>query len=286
MPRRIERGDDRGAQAQVEEEARTYLDSRLREAGIPSPRVAVVLGSGLGEAAPALDDAVELACGDVPGWPPCGVPGHAGVLRLGAHAETGVLLQLGRLHYYEGRDMGEVTFPVRVMAALGVEKVFMCNAAGALNPVYERGYLMLLRDHINLMGANPLHGVCDSSGSPAFLDLSSLYDERIADALMERGKASGWPMEGGVLVAVSGPTYETGAELRYMRLIGGDAVSMSLVPEAVMARYLGLSVTAVSVVTNIWDLRRPHAISHREVLDTAAEAAPLLREVISSWLDL
>lgn len=270
----------------MEREARDFLSSHLHEAGLPAPRMAVVLGSGLGDAAPELDNAVDVDCRDVPGWPECGVPGHAGILRFGARKGMGVLEQLGRLHYYEGLDMGAVTFPVRVMAAMGVEKVFMANAAGALNPVYERGYLMLVRDHINLMGGSPLRGMRDPSGCPAFLDVSSLYDRDAGDVLMEKSKASGWPMEGGVLVGVSGPTYETGAELRYMRLVGGDAVSMSLVPEALVAHYLGLAVTAVSVITNIWDLRMPHAISHREVLDTAAEAAPLLKEVITAWFDM
>jgi purine-nucleoside phosphorylase len=270
----------------MEEEARDFLLSLLREAGLPAPRIAVVLGSGLGEAAPGLDEAVEVGWSDIPGWLECGVPGHAGALRFGGHEETGVLLQLGRLHYYEGLDMEAVTFPARLMAAMGVEKIFLANAAGALNPAYERGCLMLVRDHINLMGVNPLRGMRDASGCPAFLDVSSLYDEAAGETLLERSRVSGWPMEGGVLVAVSGPTYETGAELRYMRLIGGDAVSMSLVPEALTARYLGLSVTAVSIITNVWDLRRPHATSHQEVLVTAAKAAPLLREVITAWLDL
>ncbi len=268
----------------TEEEARTYLDSRLREAGLPTPRMAVVLGSGLAEAAPSMDDAMDVEGCDVPGWPECGVPGHAGVLRFGMRGDSGLMVQAGRIHFYEGRDMEEVTLPARVMAALGVKRVFMANAAGALNPVYDRGYLMLVRDHINLMGVNPLRGVLDADGNPAFLDVSSLYDEAAGNGIMDMSKASGWPIEGGTLVAVSGPSFETGAELRYMRLIGGDAVSMSLVPEALMAHYLGMSVTAMSVITNVWDLRRPYPTSHREVLNTAAEAAPLLREVIEAWL--
>ena len=266
--------------------ARDFIASRLSDAGLEMPRAGMILGSGLGNAAPELEATLEVNCRDVPGWPECGVQGHAGKLRCGRWRGTSVMVQLGRPHYYEGLEMGEVTFPIRVMAALGIEDVFMANAAGALNPVYERGYLMLVRDHINLMGANPLRGVRDEEGNPVFLDVSSLYDMEMGDALAERAKASGWPMEGGVLVAVSGPTYETGAELRYMRLVGGDAVSMSLVPEALIAHYLGLSVTAVSVITNVWDLRTPHAVSHQEVLDTAAESAPLVREIITSWLEL
>lgn len=194
--------------------------------------------------------------------------------------------QLGRLHYYEGLDMGEVTFPVRIAAALGVRAIFLGNAAGALNPVFEQGCLMLVRDHINLMGANPLRGERDERGHSVFLDVSSLYEKATGDKLMERSKAAGWPMAEGVLVAVSGPSYETGAELRFMRLVGGDAVSMSLVPEALVAHLNGIEVSGLSVITNIWDLRRPRPISHLEVLETAQQAAPVLREVVECWLDI
>lgn len=270
----------------MEAAAVDHIRTRLREAGVPAPVTGITLGSGLGDAAPELENTVEIPCREVPGWPPCGVPGHAGTLRCGTYGGAGVLVQAGRPHYYEGLDMGEVTFPVRVMAAMGIEKVFMANAAGALNPAYEKGYLMLVRDHINLMGVNPLRGVRDEEGNPMFLDVSSLYDAKSGDALSERGKAAGWPLEGGVLVAVCGPSYETGAELRFMRLVGGDAVSMSLVPEALMAHCMGLAVTAVSVITNVWDLRMPHATSHQEVLETAAESTALLEEVISTWLEL
>ena len=279
-------GGCKGADAVMENEARDFLLSRLEGGGCPTPRLAVVLGSGLHGAAPGLGRACEVAWREIPGWPRGGVPGHAGVLRCGDYKGAGVLVQLGRLHYYEGLDMEAVTFPVRVLAALGIERVFMGNAAGALNPVYEHGYLMLVRDHINLMGVNPLRGIRDRDGSPAFLDVSSLSAEAAGDALMEISRASRWPMEGGVLVAVSGPSYETGAELRFLRLVGGDAVCMSLVPEALVARYLGMSVTAVSVITNIWDLRRPRATSHAEVLRGAGEASPVLKEVVSAWLDL
>lgn len=211
--------------------------------------------------------------------------GHEGILRYGRWSGTPVLIQLGRLHYYQGLDMNEVTLPVRLMAGLGVRAAFMSNAAGALNPMYDRGQLMMIRDHINLMGVNPLRGMRDSSGQPAFLDVSDLYDEKAGDLLMERARLSAWPMEEGALVAVPGPSYETGAELRFMRLIGGDAVSMSLVPEALVAHYLGISVTAVSVLTNVWDLRRPQPISHQEVLSTAQKTAPVLKEVITTWLE-
>lgn len=269
----------------AEERARDFILSRLRDAGLEPPALAVTLGSGQEEAAPALEGALEMDWEDIPGWPRGSVPGHRRKLRFGRRQGVAVMVQLGRLHYYEGLDMREVTSPARVAAGLGARAVLLTNAAGALNPAYDKGTLMLVRDHINLMGANPLRGERDEAGNPVFLDVSSLYDEAAGDALMERGRLSGWPLAEGVLVAVSGPTYETGAELRFMRLVGGDAVSMSLVPEALVARMLGMGVTGLSVITNIWDLRRPHPISHQEVLETARRAVPVLGEAVAAWLD-
>lgn len=267
-------------------EAAGHLRTVLAEIGLTSLKKGVVLGSGLGEAAPELENAVEIPFSEVPGWPACGVPGHRGVLLCGRRSGEGIWVQMGRPHFYEGLSMGEVTFPVRVMAELGVERLFLSNAAGGLNPAFEKGDLMLVRDHINLMGENPLRGVRYPSGEPAFLDVSDLYREAVGDSLMERAKAAGWPLTEGTLVAVSGPSYETGAELRFLRLVGGDAVSMSLVPEALYARYLGMEVTGVCVITNTWDLRRPHPVSHREVLETSRIACGLLKEVIEGWMDL
>ena len=267
-------------------EALDFILSYMEQEGHPGPELAVILGSGLSAAAPDLTPGFELAFSQVPTWPRGEVAGHEGVLRCGRWRGTPVLIQLGRLHYYQGLDMGEVTMPIRLMAGLGVRAAFMCNAAGALNPMYDIGQLMLIRDHINLMGANPLRGVRDAGGQPAFLDVSELYDERVGDLLLEGARLSAWPMEEGALVAVSGPSYETGAELRFMRLIGGDAVSMSLVPEALVAHHLGISVTAVSVLTNVWDLRRPRPISHQEVLSIAEKTAPVLKEIITAWMEI
>lgn len=270
----------------VSGEAADFLSSLLEREGIPEVREAVVLGSGLGEAFPDLESRVEVLFREVPGWPREEVPGHDGVIALGGYRGRGILVQRGRPHYYQGLEMEEVTYPVRVLAELGVRRLLLCNAAGALNPAYERGFLMLVRDHINLMGVNPLRGVRDASGNPAFLDLSDLYDPQAGDSLLKKAQAAGWPLVEGVLVAVSGPSYETGAELRFLRLIGGDAVSMSLVPEALYAHYLGMRVCGVSVITNTWDLRRPHSVSHEEVIRVAREATPVLKELIAAWLDL
>lgn len=247
---------------------------------------AVVLGSGLAEARPPLETCTEVLFAEIPGWPECSVPGHRGSLLLGSWRGEGAWVQLGRLHHYEGHDMTTVTLPVQVMHLLGVKRILLTNAAGGLNPLYLQGSLMLVRDHINLMGENPLRGVRDPSGRPVFLDLSDLYRRETADRLAQVAAARGIELHEGVLVAMAGPTYETPAELRFLRVVGGDAVSMSLVPEAIVAHYLGMEVTGISVITNVWDLRRPLPLSHAEVLEAASHASIPLRELVTAWLEL
>jgi purine-nucleoside phosphorylase len=272
----------RDPQAKTAEE---FLQARLEEAELWEPRLAIVLGSGLGAAAPDIGNTLEFAWDQVPGMPAARVPGQEGLLRFGNYGVVSVLVQLGRYHYYQGLDMAQVTMPIRIMSGLGIKAVFMINTAGGLNPAYGKGDMMLIRDHINLMGENPLRGVSDEQGNPAFQELSNLYDQEAEDELMQRSQPSGWPLAEGVLVGVSGPSYETAAELRFMRLLGGDAVSMSLIPEAIVARHAGITVTGLSVITNVWDLRTTHAISHEEVLQTARETAPVLKDIITAWLD-
>ncbi len=245
-------------------------------AGTPPPVWGIVLGSGLGDALPALDGEVRVAMRDIPHMQAPRVPGQAGDISMGSLAGTPCLAQRGRRHLYEGCGMDAITFSVRVLAELGVTHLVLTNAAGALNPVYEAGDMMVIRDHINLMGANPLTGVEEADGSPAFLDLSSAYDEQLAELAMSVAKVEGMRVEEGVYVAVAGPSYETGAELRYMRVIGGDAVGMSTVPEVLAARLKGMRVLGISCITNTWDLRKPHPASHGQVIETAGKVAPAL----------
>jgi purine-nucleoside phosphorylase len=262
-------------------EATAFLRERMQEEGITRPAWAVVLGSGLQEP-PYLDPGspvLEWGFEEIPHQPGSSVPGHRGRLQAGFIEGQAVLVQRGRVHYYECLDFNAVTFYLRIMRALGVERVILTNAAGALNPVFERGDLMLVRDHINLMGSNPL--LYFESGEEAnFLDLSDAYDEALGDLAISIARGQGARMEEGTLVAVTGPCYETGAELRFFRLVGGDAVSMSTVPEVIFARRLGLLVTAISCITNVWDLLRPHALGHAEVLETASATAPSLEGII------
>lgn len=259
------------------------MSERLRAEGLPGPAWAVVLGSGM-QAPSYLDPGLgflEWGFEEDLHLPAPAVPGHAGSIRVGMLEGQPVLVQRGRIHYYECGDFNAVTFSLRIMRELGVEQVILTNAAGALNPVYEKGDLMLVRDHINLMGSNPLLALEPGEGE-RFLDLSDAYDEAAGDLSLAIARAQGTRMEEGVLVAVAGPCYETGAELRFLRLLGGDAVTMSTVPEAIFARWLGLRVTAVSCITNVWDMLKPHALGHADVLRAAEGAAPALERLIRS----
>jgi purine-nucleoside phosphorylase len=259
-------------------EAASVMRERMREEKVTAPSWAIVLGSGL--QGPAYLDpgspVLDWDFAEIPHLPNPSVPGHRGSIQLGLIEEEGVLVQRGRIHYYECLDFNAVTFSLRLMQELGVERVILTNAAGALNPVFERGDLMLVRDHINLMGGNPLLS--------HFLDLSDAYDLSLGDLAISLSRTHGTRMEEGILVAVPGPCYETGAELRFFRLAGGDAVSMSVVPEVIFARWLGLRVMAISCITNVWDLRRPFALEHAEVLEAARETAPALEGLIRALI--
>lgn len=249
------------------------------------PAWAIVLGSGLQE--PTYFDpespVLEWDFAAIPHLLDTSVPGHRGSLQVGLIEGEAVLVQRGRIHYYECLDFNAVTFSLRLMQELGVKRVILTNAAGALNPIFERGDLMLVRDHINLMGGNPLLPL-PAGESERFLDLSDAYDLSLGDLAISLSRAHGTRMEEGTLVAVPGPCYETGAELRYFRLVGGDAVSMSVVPEVIMARWLGLRVVAMSCITNVWDLRKPHLLSHTEVLEAARASADMLERLICALI--
>lgn len=256
--------------------------------GEATPSWAVVLGSGLQE--PDYFDpgspVREWDFAEIPHFTCPTVPGHRGSLQAGTIAGQPVLVQRGRVHYYECLDFNTVTFYLRVLRELGVERVVLTNAAGALNPVFERGDLMLVRDHINMMGGNPILSLPPGPGpGNRFLDLSGAYDKGLGGLAMSIAPARGIRMAEGTLVAVSGPCYETGAELRFFRMAGGDAVSMSMVPETVFARWLGMRVTGISCITNTWDLRQPHAVSHSEVLDTARDSAGMLKELVRALIE-
>ena len=214
------------------------------------PRLGMVLGSGFQHALAHLQVEREIAYGQLPGFPTVGVTGHAGKLVLGLFDKTPVLVLKGRAHYYEGIEMERLTFPVRVLAEFGIRALLLTNAAGAVNRSYRSGDFMALEDHLNFMGVNPLRGPA-LPGLPRFVDLTRVYDRRLIEVARQAAKASRLRLRKGVYLAVSGPNYETPAEIRAFRRLGADAVGMSTVPEAIVARQCGLAVAGVSCITNM-----------------------------------
>ena len=214
------------------------------------PALAMVLGSGFQHALAHLNPGLEIAYGKLPGFPTVGVTGHAGKLVLGTFDKTPVLVLKGRAHYYEGIEMDRLTFPVRVLAEFGIRALLLTNAAGAVNRSYRSGDFMALDDHINFMGVNPLRGPA-FAGLPRFVDLTRVYDRRLIEFAKGAAKASKLRLHTGTYIAVSGPNYETPAEIRAFRRLGADAVGMSTVPEAIVARQCGLAVAGASCITNM-----------------------------------
>lgn len=222
----------------------------LRSRGIDGADVAIVLGSGLGAFADGFADATRVPYGEIPHWPAAKVIGHAGVLVAGKVAGRRVITLAGRAHFYEGYPMADVTFAMRVLGALGVPRVILTNAAGGINTRFATGALMLIDDHINGMGTNPLVGAFDPALGARFPDMTEVYSRRLRALASEVAATRGIALEHGVYVAVHGPSYETPAEIRAFRTLGADAVGMSTAPEAIVARQMGLEVLGISCITN------------------------------------
>ena len=231
------------------------------------PRTAVVLGSGLGDFARELDNATEIPYGEIPGWPPSTALSHAGKLIVGTLAGQPLAVMAGRNHLYEGYTPAQVTFGVRVLAQLGVRSLVLTNAAGGINLSYNKGALVLISDHINLQGSNPLVGPNDDSMGPRFPDMTEAYDVEFRRIAREIDPS----MPEGVYAALLGPSYETPAEIRYLRVIGADLVGMSTVAETIVARHMGVRVLAISCVTNMAAGVLPEKLSHEEVLEVGRQ---------------
>jgi purine-nucleoside phosphorylase len=249
--------------------------------GLPQAEspLAVVLGSGLGALADALDGARAVAFTDLPGFPPPAVEGHKGRLVYGKLAQTPVLALQGRIHGYEGHDAATVAFPARVLGTLGARALVLTNAAGGCNPSFAPGDLMRITDHINFTGRNPLTGPNEDQLGPRFPDLTHLYDARLATALEEAARSAGQTLRAGVYLQMSGPSYETPAEIRMARALGADAVGMSTVPEAIAAAHMGVPVAGISCITNLAAGISQHPLTHQEVVEVA-------RAVEGKFLDL
>jgi purine-nucleoside phosphorylase len=233
------------------------------------PAVAIVLGSGLGDFAGSLDGAISVPYDELPHWPQSRVVGHEGRLVVGASRGRRIVALAGRSHLYEGHHPDTVTFAVRVLGVLGVRTLILTNAAGGVNTGFSQGALMVIDDHINLTGQNPLVGANDDRLGPRFPDMSSVYSARLQGIADEAGRACDVPLAHGVYAALLGPSYETPAEIRYLRTIGADAVGMSTVPEAIAARHMGIEVLGLSCITNMAAGVLPQPLDHAEVMETA-----------------
>jgi purine-nucleoside phosphorylase len=245
-------------------EAAEFLRSRIT----PVPEVAIVLGSGLGAFAESLQEATSLGYSFIPHWPVSRVVGHAGKLVAGTSKGRRVLALSGRVHFYEGHPLDTVTLGVRVLGRLGIKTLILTNAAGGINERFQAGALMVIDDHINLLGTNPLIGPNDDRLGRRFPDMSEVYSKRLRGLADDAARAVGQRVEHGVYLGNSGPSYETPAEIRAYRSWGADAVGMSTVPEAIVARHMGIEVLGISCISNMAAGMLPQALSEEEVIET------------------
>jgi len=248
------------------------------------PQTAIILGSGLGELVNHIEDKVEISYESIPNFPVSTVEGHSGKLIFGYLGGKEIMAMQGRFHFYEGYDMKKVTFPVRVMKALGVKNLFVSNAAGGMNPDFVVGDIMLIRDHINLFPEHPLRGKNDSQLGVRFPDMHNAYSQKFLSLAKKIAAENEIRVKEGVYVGTQGPTFETPSEYRYFRVIGGDAVGMSTVPEVIVARHGQMEVFAVSVITDMWYEGNPVEVSHEEVLEAANAAQPRMTLIMKELL--
>ena len=259
-----------------------YIKNRV---GDFEPEVGIILGTGLGGLVNEIVVEKQLMYANIPGFPISTLEFHSGKLIFGTLAGKKVIAMQGRLHYYEGYSMQQITFPVRVMSMLGIKKLLVSNASGSLNPGFKKGHLMVIEDHINLQPSNPLTGRNETELGPRFPDMSQPYDIALTNKALEIAAANNIICHKGVYVAVTGPNLETRAEYKYLRIIGGDAVGMSTVPEVIVANHAGLTVFAISVLTDegFPEILKP--VSIEEIIAVATEAEPkmtlILKELIA-----
>jgi purine-nucleoside phosphorylase len=251
----------------------------LKERGA-APRAMIVLGTGLGGLGDRLEGSVRIPYEEIPHFPASTSPSHAGELVIGRVGDVEVAAMHGRFHYYEGYDLKDVTFPVRVARALGAETLFITSAVGGMNPLYRKGEIVAIEDHINLMGDSPLRGENDERLGPRFPDMSAPYDAAWIDRAEALALEAGFRLPRAVLVAVMGPQLETRAEYRWLRSMGADVVGMSSVPEAIVATHCGLRTLALSVVTDICLADALAPVDVAEIIATANEAAPRLETLL------
>jgi purine-nucleoside phosphorylase len=276
----------------VEGTAKTDLYSRAENAARAirartnvDAKIAIVLGSGLGGFAEDFEDAVSLPYREIPGFVSSTAEGHVGSLVIGKVAGVPVLAMQGRVHYYEGYTLEEVTFPIRTFKLLGIDTLILTNAAGGIDVQLTQGALMVISDHLNLMSVNPLRGRNDERFGPRFPDLSEVYTRELQELASEEARALDITVRRGIYAALAGPSYETPAEIHMLRAFGADAVGMSTVPEAIVARHMGMKVLGISCITNMAAGISEEPINHKEVMETGQKVrekfTQLLRRVIA-----
>jgi purine-nucleoside phosphorylase len=265
--------------ARAEHAART-IRARIKV----EPRIALVLGSGLGQLADEFQDPVPISYEDIPGFVRSTAAGHVGRLVTGKLMETPLLAMQGRVHYYEGYSPEEITFPVRTFKLLGIRTLILTNAAGGINVELSQGGLMVISDHLNLMGMNPLRGPNEERFGARFPDMTEVYSRELQEIVVEEARAMGVEVRRGIYAALAGPSYETPAEIHMLRTFGADAVGMSTVPEALVARQMGMEVLGISCITNMAAGISDQPINHEEVMETGERVketfAGLLKQVI------
>ncbi len=254
--------------------------AKIREKTAFEPEIAIILGTGLGKLVESIQKEIVIPYEEIPHFPKATVLSHEGRLIFGYLSGKKIVAMQGRFHYYEGYSAKEITFPVRVMKYLGAKILIVSNAAGGLNPLFKRGDVMIIVDHINLQPDNPLRGEPDGVFGPRFVDMYNCYDKELVKLLEETALEEKIPVKKGVYVAVQGPNFETAAEYRFLRAIGADAVGMSTVPEVIVARQMGMKVMGISIIT---DMGLPDAlepVSHEVVIEAAEKAEPLMTRLI------
>jgi purine-nucleoside phosphorylase len=266
--------------ANIYDSAREFLASALPA----RPKVAVILGSGLGAFAEELNGAVSIPYSDIPDWPRSTAIGHAGRLVAGKIGGVDVVVLAGRVHLYEGYTAQQVTFGIRVLGLLGVQSLVVTNAAGGIGSHLGRGGVVLISDHINLQGANPLIGPNDEALGARFPDMTEAYSKAYRATAQKVAGELGYTLPEGVYAALTGPSYETPAEIRYLRTIGADLVGMSTVPEVIVANHMGIKVLGISVVTNLAAGISKGKLTHKEVLETGEQVRGMLVQFLKALL--
>ncbi|MFT4071408.1 MAG: purine-nucleoside phosphorylase [Dysgonamonadaceae bacterium] len=263
------------------QETAEYIKSRVSSI----PKSAIILGTGLGDLAKEITNQESIPYQDIPNFPVSTVEGHSGKLIFGNLGSKRVIAMQGRFHFYEGYDMKQVTFPVRVFKALGVEYLFVSNAAGGMNSSFDIGDIMLIDDHINLFPEHPLRGKNFNELGTRFPDMSEAYNKELRSMAMDIAKEKKIKLQHGVYIGTQGPTFETPAEYNYFRIIGGDAVGMSTVPEVIVANHAKLKVLAFSIITDLGVIGSIKEVTHEEVQEAAKIAQPQMAEIIRTVID-